>query len=167
MAQEMRSPIESGCPDGFQYMHPVMRKNYGQWAYHEDPQPGVLLHVANNGDKIWTVRAGTQRILDLFTLRKLCEIGDTYGEGYVRFTIRSNIEYMVSDEAKVEPLIKALTDAGFVVGGTQQLRRHDVAHPGLAALRHPGHRRLRRGQVDDGRADRRVQRLRTCRTACT
>jgi hypothetical protein len=58
MAKEMRSPIESGCPDAFQYMHPVMRKNYGQWAYHEDPQPGVLLHVSNNGDKIWTVRAG-------------------------------------------------------------------------------------------------------------
>jgi len=36
MAEEMRSPIESGCPDAFQYMHPVMRKNFGQWAYHED-----------------------------------------------------------------------------------------------------------------------------------
>ena len=24
-----RTPIESGCPDGFQYMHPLMRKNYG------------------------------------------------------------------------------------------------------------------------------------------
>src|SRR5512147_1643227 len=82
MAQEMRSPIESGCPDGFQYMHPVMRKNYGQWAYHEDPRPGVLVHVAHSGDKIWTVRAGTQRILDIFTLRELCDIGDKYGEGY-------------------------------------------------------------------------------------
>ena len=40
--QENRPPIESGCPDAFQYMHPVMRKNYGQWAYHEDPRPGVL-----------------------------------------------------------------------------------------------------------------------------
>ena len=119
MAEEMRSPIESGCPDGFQYMHPVMRKNYGQWAYHEDPQPGVLLHVSHNGDKIWTVRAGTQRILDLFTLRKLCDIGDKHGEGYIHFTIRSNIEYQVADEAKVEPLIKALTDEGFVVGGTR------------------------------------------------
>ncbi|CAA6803321.1 MAG: Dissimilatory sulfite reductase, beta subunit (EC, partial [uncultured Thiotrichaceae bacterium] len=38
---QMREPIESGCPDGFQYMHPVMRRNYGQWLYHEDPRPGV------------------------------------------------------------------------------------------------------------------------------
>jgi hypothetical protein len=116
---EMRSPIESGCPDGFQYMHPVMRKNYGLWKYHEDPRPGVLVHVSQSGDKIWTVRAGTQRILDVFTLRKLCEIGDKYGEGYVRFTIRSNIEYMVADEAKVEPLVNALEEAGFIVGGTR------------------------------------------------
>ncbi len=112
----MRSPIETGCPDGFQYMHPTMRKNFGQWKYHEHPKPGVLLHVAYSGDKIWTVRAGTQRILDVFSLRKLTKIGDDFADGYVRFTIRSNIEYMVKDEEKVEPLIHALEEAGFVDG---------------------------------------------------
>ena len=25
---ENRNPIETGCPDAFQYMHPLMRKNY-------------------------------------------------------------------------------------------------------------------------------------------
>jgi len=78
MAKEMREPIESGCPDPFQYMHPTMRRNFGMWAYHEHPRPGVLLHVAKNGDKLWTVKAGTQRILDLFTLRKLCDIAAAY-----------------------------------------------------------------------------------------
>jgi sulfite reductase beta subunit len=117
--QAQRTAIESGCPDGFQYMHPTMRKNFGDWAYHEDPRPGVLVHTARGGDKIYTVRAGTQRILDLFSLRKLCEIGDEFAEGYVRFTIRSNIEYMFTDGTKVEPLIEALEAAGFVVGGTK------------------------------------------------
>ena len=88
-------------------MHPTMRKNFGQWKYHEHPRPGVLVHYANSGEEIWTVRAGTQRILDVFTLRTLCDIGDEYADGYVRFTIRSNIEYMVKDKAKVEPLIAA------------------------------------------------------------
>ena len=118
-AQEMRSPIESGCPDGFQYMHPVMRRNFGMWDHHDHPAPGVLYHESESGEGVWTVRAGTQRILDVFTLRKLCDIGDQYGDGYVRFTTRSNIEYMVDSEAKVAPLVKALEDAGFVVGGTQ------------------------------------------------
>ena len=116
--EEMRPPIESGCPDGFQYMHPVMRKNYGMWKFHEHPRPGVLRHVAHSGDEIWTVKAGTQRILDVFSLRKLTAIGDKFADGYVRFTIRSNIEYMVSDEAKVQPIIDALTKEGFIVGGT-------------------------------------------------
>src|SRR5210317_535024 len=119
MIEGQRTPIESGCADGFQYMHPLMRKNYGNWAYHEDPRPGVLKHTAHGGEAIYTVRAGTQRILDVFTLRKLCDIGDEYAEGYVRFTIRSNIEYMVADGSKVEPLIAALEKEGFVVGGTK------------------------------------------------
>ena len=116
--EDMRSPIESGCPDGFQYMHPAMRKNFGQWKYHEHPRPGVLLHVAHSGDKIWTVKCATQRILDVYSLRTLMDIGDDFADGYIRFTLRSNIEYMVTKEAQVEPLIKAIEDAGFMVGGT-------------------------------------------------
>jgi sulfite reductase beta subunit len=79
--KQMRAPIETGAPDGFQYMHPTMRKNFGQWKYHEHPRPGVLVHVANSGEEIWTVRAGTQRILDVFTLRTLCDLGDEYADG--------------------------------------------------------------------------------------
>jgi sulfite reductase beta subunit len=100
-------------------MHPVSRKNFGMWKFHEHPRPGVLKHVAKSGDELWTVKAGTQRILDVFTLRKLCDIGDQYADGYIHFTIRSNVEYLVSDGAKVGPLIQALEGAGFIVGGTQ------------------------------------------------
>ncbi|MBS1236283.1 MAG: dissimilatory-type sulfite reductase subunit beta, partial [Proteobacteria bacterium] len=113
-----RTPIESGCPDGFQYMHPLMTKNFGMWKYHDRPRPGVLRHVSKSGDQLWTVRAGTSRILDVFTLRKLCDIGDKFAEGHVHFTIRSNIEFMVGSEAKVKPLIDALEAEGFIVGGT-------------------------------------------------
>ena len=95
--KQMRQAIESGCPDGMQYLHPVMLRNFGQWVDHKHPKPGVLCHIAASGESIWTVRAGTQRILDVFTLRKLCDIGDEYADGHVRFTIRSNIEYMVEN----------------------------------------------------------------------
>ena len=116
MAQ--RTPIESGVPDNKQYMHPTLLKNYGNWKYHDRPRPGVLHHVAHSGDEIWTVRAGTQRQMDVYTIRKLCDIADTYADGHVRFTIRSNIEFMVADENKVAPLIEALSSNGFPVGGT-------------------------------------------------
>jgi sulfite reductase beta subunit len=78
----------------------------------------VLHHVSHTGDEVWTVRAGTQRQMDVYTIRKLCDIADKYADGFVRFTIRSNIEFMVADENKVKPLIEALLKEGFPVGGT-------------------------------------------------
>ena len=42
-----------------------------------------------------------------------------FADGYVRFTIRSNIEYMIDQESKVGPLIVELEKNGFVVGGTK------------------------------------------------
>ena len=41
------------------------------------------------------MRAGTQRQMDVFTIRKLCDIADRFAEGHVRFTTRSNIEFML------------------------------------------------------------------------
>ncbi len=118
MAEAPRMPIESGVPEMDKYLHPVLKKNYGSWAWHERPRPGVLHHVAKSGDDIWTVRAGTQRQMDVYTIRKLADIADQYAEGHVRFTIRSNIEYMVSKESMVQPLIDKLNEEGFPVGGT-------------------------------------------------
>ena len=115
---QMRKPIESGVPDHMQYLHPTLRKNYGNWKYHDRPRPGVLHHVSKSGDEVWTVRAGTQRQMDVYTIRKLCDIADKFAEGHVRFTIRSNIEFMVADEKKVAPLIAELEKNGFPVGGT-------------------------------------------------
>ena len=115
---KMRRPTESGVPDNKPYLHPLLAKNYGQWKYHDRPRPGVLHHVAKNGDEVWSVRAGTQRQMDVYTVRKLCDIADQFAEGRVRFTIRSNIEFMVSSADKVNPLIAELEKNGFPVGGT-------------------------------------------------
>jgi sulfite reductase beta subunit len=99
-------------------MHPTLKANYGNWKWHDRPRPGVLHHVSHSGDEVWTVRAGTPRQLDVFAIRLLCDIGDNFADGHVRFTSRSNIEYMVSDQSKVDPLIEALEDASYPVGGT-------------------------------------------------
>ena len=118
MAEAPRMPIESGVPEMDKYLHPILKKNYGAWSWHERPRPGVLHHVAKSGDSIWTVRAGTQRQMDVYTIRKLASIADEFAEGFVRFTIRSNIEFMVSEESRVQPLIDKLTAEGFPIGGT-------------------------------------------------
>lgn len=113
-----RMPDECGVPDPMPLLHPMMRKNFGQWAWHDRPRPGVLHHVAKNGDQLWTVKAGTQRQMDVYTIRNICDIVDKFGEGHLRFTTRSNIEIAVADEKKVAPLIEKLEAAGYPVGGT-------------------------------------------------
>ena len=118
IATQPRRPDEHGVPDPFPYMHPLLKKNYGNWAWHDRPRPGVLHHVSHSGDEVWTVRAGTQRQMDVGTIRLLCDIGDKFAEGHVRFTTRSNIEYMLSSFDMVAPLIEELNSHGFPVGGT-------------------------------------------------
>ena len=113
-----RQPVESGVPDHVQELHPVVKKNYGQWSYHERPKPGVLKHVAKSGDAIWTVRAGTPRQMSIHMIRELCDIADNYADGHVRFTIRSNIEFLLDDGNRVDDLIKTLNEKGYPVGGT-------------------------------------------------
>ena len=38
--------------------------------------------------------------MDVYTIRKLCDIADDYADGHFRFTTRSNIEYMVDDRGQ-------------------------------------------------------------------
>jgi len=118
MDEAHRMPIESGCPDPLPLMHPIMRENRGNWKWHDRPRPGVLHHVTHDGVELWTVKAGTQRQMDVYTIRILCDIADEFAEGHVRFTTRSNLEFMVSKEEMVAPLIEKLEGAGFPVGGT-------------------------------------------------
>ena len=52
-----------GPPAYDKFLPPIVKKNYGTWKYHENVAPGVLCHVAESGDRLYTVRAGSPRIL--------------------------------------------------------------------------------------------------------
>ena len=104
---------------------PVIAANKGTWLYHEILQPGVLVHVSETGDEVYTVRCGAARVMSITLIREICEIADKYCDGYLRFTTRNNIEFMLADKSKLQPLIDDLEsrkfDAGsqkFPVGGT-------------------------------------------------
>jgi sulfite reductase beta subunit len=86
MAKDMREPIEPAAPTRGSTCIPTMRRTSASGSTTSTRAPGVLRHVAYSGDEIWTVKAGTQRILDVFTLRKLCDIGDEFADGFVHFT---------------------------------------------------------------------------------
>ena len=107
-----------GPPDFKQFLHPLIKKNYGKWKYHEIPEPGVMVHVAESGDKIYTVRAGTPRLLSIESIRTFADLADKYTGGYLRWTSRHNVEFLLDNPDNIAPLKKELHDLGYPVGGT-------------------------------------------------
>ncbi len=107
-----------GPPDYKQFLPPVIQKNYGKWLYHEILKPGVLMHVAESGDKLFSVRIGSPRLVCTDQIREYCDVADEYCDGYFRFTSRHNVEFLVSDESKVGPLQEECRKRGWPVGGT-------------------------------------------------
>ncbi len=107
-----------GPPDFHQFLPPVIKKNYGKWLYHEIPEPGVMVHVAQSGDTLYTVRAGTPRLLSIVTIRAFADLADTYCDGYLRWTSRHNVEFLLTKKDNIAPLKADLHDMGFPVGGT-------------------------------------------------
>ncbi len=108
-----------------EFYPPVIKANKGKWLYHEYIKPGVLVHVSETGDEVYTVRCGGARLMSVTHIREICDIADKHCDGYVRWTTRNNIEFMVDKKEKVEPLVQDLEsrkfDGGsfkFPVGGT-------------------------------------------------
>ncbi len=121
----MATRTDFGPPDFKEMLPPVIQRNYGQWKYHERLAPGLLVHVAESGERLWTVRAGSSRLVSTDWIRDVCDLADAYCDGYLRFTSRHNVEFLLSDPDKVEPLIGELRAKGFPVGGTG----HSVTNP--------------------------------------
>ena len=117
MADITTRKTDIGPPHYEQFLPPVIKANYGKWKYHEIPRPGVLVHTAESGEKLYTVRAGSPRLISTQHIREICEIADLYCDGHLRFTSRHNIEFLLTDPARIEPLIADLAAAGFPVGG--------------------------------------------------
>jgi len=108
-----------------EFYPPFIAKNKGKWLYHEILEPGVLMHVAESGDKVYTVRCGSARLVSVTYIREICDIADKYCGGHVRFTTRNNIEFMTDNLDTLKALkadVAARKFSGgsfkFPVGGT-------------------------------------------------
>jgi sulfite reductase beta subunit len=107
-----------GPPHYEKFLPPVIKKNYGKWKYHETLAPGILCHVAEGGDRLYSVRAASPRLLAIDTIRWYADLADKYSGGHLRFTSRNNVEFLLDDRSKVDPLVAELRANGFIVGGT-------------------------------------------------
>ena len=106
-----------GPPHYEKFLPPAIKANYGKWKYHEKVKPGVMVHVSESGDKLYTVRVASPRLLSIQKIRQFCDIADKYCDGYLRFTSRNNIEFMTTKKENIDPLIKDVEALGHLVGG--------------------------------------------------
>ena len=118
MATQTQRLTDIGPPNFENFLHPVIKKNYGKWKYHENLAPGVLCHVSETGERIYTVRAGTPRLMGIESIRLFADLADKYSGGFLRFTSRNNVEFLLDDPKNIEPLKQELLANGFPVGGT-------------------------------------------------
>ena len=115
MVTDRRTDI--GPPNYERFLPPIIKSNYGKWKYHEVLKPGVMVHVGESGDKLFTVRAASPRLLSTKTLRTFADFAEKYCGGHLRFTSRNNVEFLLTDEANIDPLIGDLKGVGYPVGG--------------------------------------------------
>jgi dissimilatory sulfite reductase beta subunit len=73
--------------------------------------------VSESGAKLWSVRAATPRLMSIETIRFFADVADEFCGGHLRFTSRNNVEFLVSVEANVQPLVAKVKAAGYPVGG--------------------------------------------------
>lgn len=118
MAVDMKNRVtDIGPPHYEKFLPPVIKKNYGKWKYHEIIKPGVLMHVAESGDKLYSVRAATPRLASIESIRLFCDIADEFCDGHLRYTSRNNVEFLITDESKIDPCVARLKKEGYPVGG--------------------------------------------------
>jgi len=90
-------------PDYKKMLPPHDSEKLRKWRYHEILQPGVLMHVGERGrhyTRSVPVRHGScQRT----TSGRSAIIAEKYCNGYLRFTSRNNIEFLLEDKQKIAP----------------------------------------------------------------
>ncbi|MDD3732923.1 MAG: sulfite reductase, dissimilatory-type beta subunit, partial [candidate division Zixibacteria bacterium] len=106
-----------GPPHYEQFLPPIIKENYGKWKYHEIIKPGVMVHVSETGAKLYTVRSASGRLISIDKIRMYCDLADKYCDGYIRFTSRHNVEFLLTRQENIDPLIKDLKAMGHPVGG--------------------------------------------------
>lgn len=99
-----------------EFLPPVLEKNYGKWLYHEIIEAGVLMHKAESGDEVYTVRCGSARLASTEYVRELCAIAKEFGGGHLRWTTRNNVEFMVDTKEKALALKTELNNRKFAQG---------------------------------------------------
>ena len=115
-AKEKRQ-TDIGPPHFGDHLPPVIKKNYGKWSHHEVLDGGSMVHVGESGDKAYTVRAASPRILSTTTIKEMLDIADKHCDGYIRWTTRNNVEFITTEEGNIQKIKDGLKAINYPTGG--------------------------------------------------
>ena len=107
-----------GPPKFDKFLPPVIKENYGKWKYHQILEPGVLVHVSESGAKVFSVRGGSPRLVTTDFVKELCDIAEKFCDGYLRFTSRNNVEFLLTEQDKIAGVKDACKKMGVPIGAT-------------------------------------------------
>lgn len=107
-----------GPPKYDKFLPPVIKDNYGKWKYHEILEPGVLMHVSESGAKLYSVRGGSGRLVTTDFIKEVCDIADKFCDGFLRFTSRNNVEFLLTDNSKIAGVKDACKKVNIPLGAT-------------------------------------------------
>jgi len=117
MAEPATRITDIGPPHYERFLPQVIKENYGKWKYHEVLRPGVMVHVAASGAKIFTVRMASPRLISTDTIRWIADLAEKYCGGHLRFTSRNNVEFLLTEPGNIDSLIADIEKNGYLVGG--------------------------------------------------
>jgi len=94
-------------------------KNYGKWVERRFHGSGIIEHISETGDRIFTVKVGMppNARVSADTLDRLADVADELGIGAMRVTMAGNLEILTDSLDKAFKIKEAVEKMGFPVGG--------------------------------------------------
>ena len=96
-----------------------IKRNVGRWVDRKFHGFGMIEHISETGDHIFTVKVGAtpNARFSTDTLRKFAGIADTHGVGALRFTRSGNVEFIANSLEKAREIEGAVGELGYYTGG--------------------------------------------------
>ncbi len=101
------------------YLPEIVRRNVGRWVDRRSHGAGILEHISDTGDHLFTVKVGgTPNVrFSTETLRKFTDIADRHGAQSLRFTRSGQVEIFATDLEGALRVKAEVEKIGFFVGG--------------------------------------------------
>ncbi|MFB6470568.1 MAG: dissimilatory-type sulfite reductase subunit beta [Vulcanisaeta sp. AZ3] len=101
------------------FLPDIIRRNYGKWVDRKFHGNGIIEHISETGERVFTVKAAMppNARLSADTLEKFADIADKLGVGALRVTMAGNLEFLTDSLDKALKIKEETENMGFPVGG--------------------------------------------------